>query len=107
MMRGSRKEDDQPYVVLVAVRDDADMSPLLRTACALAQTHEGSVRLLTVSSSGERPAWLEIPDACEDVSVDVVVRDGTDPARIILNEVRAVHPDTLLLGWSGHITRGR
>ena len=102
-----KRKKDQPYIVLVAVRDATDMSPLLRAGCALAQAHEGRVRLLTVSSSGERPTWLEIPDACGDVAVDVVVRDGVNPARIILDEVRAVHPDTLLVGWSGQITRGR
>ena len=104
---GRKKRANHSYLVLVAVRDAEDMAPLLRTACALARTREGRVRLLTVSGSGERPTWLEIPDACADIAVDVVVRDGLDTPGVILDEIRAVHPDVLLLGWSGQITRGR
>lgn len=103
-----KKEAQKEYLVLVAIRDAGDMPPLLRAACALAQAHGGSVRLLTISRTGEQPSWLEIPaDRYKDCSIDVVVRSSLDTAKSILEEVEASHPDVLILGWSGQITRGR
>jgi uncharacterized hydrophobic protein (TIGR00271 family) len=102
-----KKPDQEDYLVLAAIRDAEDMPPLLRAACALARAHEGSVRLLTVSRSGEQPTWLEIPEQYEDIPIDVVARTSLDAAQTILKEVQSSHPDTLILGWSGQITRGR
>lgn len=101
--RPQQGEAERPYLALVAIRDATDMPTLLR----LARAHDGQVRLLTVSASGEHPDWLEIPPRYADVPIDVVVRASLDAAQGILEEVRAVQPETLILGWSGHITRGR
>ncbi|MGC9399641.1 MAG: DUF389 domain-containing protein [Anaerolineae bacterium] len=106
-MRNDAKRNERPYLVLVAIRDAADMPALLHTAGALARIHGGRVWLLTVSSSDEHPAWLDIPEEYADIPIEVVVRAGLDTAQSILDEVAAVQPDALILGWSGHITRGR
>ena len=61
--RGSLDSNTAPYRVLVAVRGEHDLRPLLRLACALARDRRGEVRLLTVTRSGARPSWLELPPA--------------------------------------------
>jgi uncharacterized hydrophobic protein (TIGR00271 family) len=102
--------DAAPYRVLAAVRDEGDLRPLLGLACSLARAHDGEVRLLTVTRSGARPSWLKLPlpeDDCDHVPVDEVVRSGTNVGAIILQEVRQIEPDTLVLGWSGQPQRGR
>jgi len=96
-----------PYRVLVAVRDERGLCPLLRLACALARAHGGELHLLTVTRSGARPAWLKLPDDCDDVPADITVRPGRDVGAVILEEFQRVRPDTLILGWSGQLGRGR
>jgi len=102
--------DATPYRVLAAVRDERDLRPLLRLACGLARAHDGEVRLLTVTRSGAPPSWLKLPlsgNDCDDIPVDVVVRSGKNVSATILQEIRQIEPDTLILGWSGQPHRGR
>ncbi|MEE8390842.1 MAG: universal stress protein [Anaerolineae bacterium] len=101
---------ETPYRVLVAVSDESDLRPLLRLACAMARAHGGQVRQLTVTRSGAPPSWLKLPpseDICRDVPVDVVVRSGRNIGAVILQQVRQFEADTLILGWSGQLNRGR
>ena len=99
--------DVAPYRVLVAIRDEHDLCPLLRLACALARAHDGEVHLLTVTRGGTQPSWLKLPDDCRDVLADVVIRSGRNIGAVILQEFQQLEPDTLVLGWSGHLNRGR
>ncbi len=122
-----------PYRVLVAIGDEQDFRALLDLACALARARDGEVCLLTVTRGGECPSWLPSPDGGEDVPgrvnghsgqrhadgascvridardvrVDVIVRAGKNVSDVILQEFRRLEPDTLVVGWSGHINRGR
>jgi uncharacterized hydrophobic protein (TIGR00271 family) len=99
--------DAIPYRVLVAIRDERDLHPLLRLACALARARGGWVHLFTVTRGGTQPSWLKLPDDCHDVPVDVVVRAGKNVGAVILQELQQLEPDTLILGWSGRLNRGR
>jgi len=95
-----------PYQVVVALRDELGLCPLLQLSCALARTHGGRVCLLTVTHDGARPDWLELSDDCHGVSVDVIVRPGTNVGDAILEELRRREPNALILGWSGHSEQG-
>jgi len=95
------------YRVLVALRDERGLCPLLRLACALARARDGEVHLLTVTHSGARPDWLEVTDDCSEIPVDVVVRSGEDVGEVILEEFRRLRPQALIVGWSGQRSRGR
>ncbi|MGC9357824.1 MAG: universal stress protein, partial [Anaerolineae bacterium] len=94
-------------IVMVAVRDAQDMGPLLRIGCSLARAHDAEVRVVTVTTSGSPPSWLSIPEICEDLPVETIVREGRDVARIILEEVQKTEVHTLILGWGGEVSRGR
>ena len=96
-----------PYQVLVTLRDELSLCPLLRLGCALARAQGGTVCLLTVTHDGIKPAWLELSDDCHGVSVDIVVRPGKNVGEVILDEFRQRKPDTLILGWSGRASQGR
>lgn len=95
------------YRVLVAVRDEHDLCPLLQLGCALARSQEGQVRLITVNEAGDRPDWLKVTEGCEGVDVEVGVRRGANVGSEILEEVQAFDPQTLVLGWGGEFSRGR
>ena len=96
-----------PYRVLVALRDERGLCPLLRLACALARTHSGEVHLLTVTHGDAPPTWLKLTDDCRDVPVKVIVRPGKNVSEVILQEFQRIEPDALILGWSGHLDQGR
>jgi uncharacterized hydrophobic protein (TIGR00271 family) len=117
--------DEKAYHVTVAVGRPADLTPLLMAACTLAQARSGRVTVLTVTPDGHRPDWLDIPkepspaeprteqvpsilpDRCQGVPVEVMVRLGTHAGGAILAAVREDTPDLLILGWSGEIGRGQ
>jgi len=99
--------DTAQYRVLVALRDEHNVCPLLRLACALARARGGEVHLLTVTPSGTRPSWLELTDDCNDVPVNVLVRTGKDVSAVILDAFRQLRPEVMILGWSGYLNRGR
>ena len=48
------------YHVMVAVGAESQLGPLLRLGCALAAPREGRVTLLSVTATGQRPAWLQL-----------------------------------------------
>ncbi|MGC9349011.1 MAG: TIGR00341 family protein [Anaerolineae bacterium] len=95
------------YRVLVAVSNERDLKALLATAYAMAASHDGEIRLLTVTRRGNAPSWLVIPDIYGDVEITPVTRAGRNTGGIILAEARAYRPDALILGWSGGFGRGR
>jgi uncharacterized hydrophobic protein (TIGR00271 family) len=88
------------YHVLVAVRDIDDI-PLIALACRLARQRDGDVCVLTVGASQIQPAWLALPESCEDVPVEVAIRSDNSISDAILREVRQRHTDMLILGWGG------
>ncbi|MCP4540444.1 MAG: DUF389 domain-containing protein [Chloroflexi bacterium] len=101
---------ETPYRVLVAVNDEHNLHPLLRLACAIARAQGGQVCLLTVTRSGTPPSWLKLPlpeNICHNVPVDIVVRSGKNIETVILQQIRQFEADTLILGWSGQLDRGR
>lgn len=112
MVAGSTRADrapgpsPAPYRVLVALRDEHSLCPLLHLACALARAHGGEVHLLTVTPEGTHPPWLKVPDDCNDVPASVIVRPGSNASQVILQEFQRLQPDTLIMGWSGQLNRG-
>ncbi len=103
----SNNNKTDQYMILVAVRDAEDLCTLMRLACHLAHAHEGNVCVLTVTSSNSPPSWMEIPDSCQDVPVDVVVRTNKNASTVILDEIHRREPDVLILGWKGQLSQGR
>lgn len=95
------------YLVLVAVRDEDDLTSLTRMGCDLAREREGAVRAVTVHREAERPDWMKIPEACKDVPIEMVVRQGQDVGTVLLEEIQKTKADTLLVGWKGQLSRGR
>ncbi|MDX9952450.1 MAG: TIGR00341 family protein [Anaerolineae bacterium] len=97
---------DAPRLI-VAVRDESDLRFLLPVACDLVRARKGMVYLLTIAESGKPPTWLKLPDASDQPPVEVIIRSGRDTAEIILEEIRQLKPEALLLGWHGGLGRGR
>ena len=124
------------YHVLVAVGEHGRLEPLLAVGCALAAARNGRVTLLTVTPSGQRPAWLSagpeigssqetgaeethgvaelvppvleaLPPLCTDVPIELSVRAGKDVGVEILAAAREIGADLILLGWRGGRSRGR
>jgi uncharacterized hydrophobic protein (TIGR00271 family) len=95
-------DDSRSYMVMVAVRDVTDL-PLIALACRLARVRKGKICVLTVASSDVQPAWLKLPESCEDIPFDIVIRSDTDISNAILSEVQQRETDTLILGWGGHL----
>jgi uncharacterized hydrophobic protein (TIGR00271 family) len=95
------------YRLLAAVGSESQLSTLLGLACALAASRQGRVTILSVTSGGQRPGWLHVPDTCDGVPIDVLIRAGQDPATEILAVVRQDPPDLLLLGWRGEPGRSQ
>lgn len=88
------------YSVLVAVRD-ADDLPLITLACRLAHQQGGDVCVLTVGASHTQPAWLVLPESCENTPVEIAIRSDKNISDAILREVRRRDTDILILGWAG------
>ena len=103
--------------VVAAIGAEGQLAPLMTLSCALANGpgggHEGRVTVLHVlgsgsgAASGQRPAWLVVPEKCGGVPVSVEVRAGRDPSAEILAAVRKDTPDLLVLGWRGKPSSGR
>ncbi|MBN1249437.1 MAG: TIGR00341 family protein [Anaerolineae bacterium] len=110
-MKNRRHELQQPgdgtYRVLVAVSDAEDLDALLRTASAIARAFDGKIRVLSVTRSGNRPSWLQIPEAYNDLAIEAFARAGRNTGAVILGETRRYAPDILILGSSGRLRRGR
>jgi uncharacterized hydrophobic protein (TIGR00271 family) len=83
------------------VGEQAQLSPLLVFACALAQEAKGAVTLLYVAPDGERPRWLQTPEQHGDVAIRVMTRTGEHVDAVILDAARDLRPDLLLMGWDG------
>jgi uncharacterized hydrophobic protein (TIGR00271 family) len=95
------------YRTIAAVGAESHLDALLALACTLAASRNGRVIVLSVTPTGQRPEWLDVPGICNGVSVSVQVRQGRDPAAGILAAVRQDPPDLLLLGWRGEPGRGQ
>ena len=93
--------------VMAAVGAESQLAPLLGVGCALAAAREGRVTIVSVTTSGQRPAWLDVPETCGGVPVGVLVVAGQDPGAEILAVARKDPPDLILVGWSGARGRGR
>jgi uncharacterized hydrophobic protein (TIGR00271 family) len=95
------------YRIVAAVGTESHLAALLALACTLASSRNGQVTILSVTPTGQRPEWLEVPGTCDGVPVSVYVRKGREPATGILAAVRQDPPDLLLLGWRGEAGRGQ
>jgi uncharacterized hydrophobic protein (TIGR00271 family) len=100
-------QQEAEYRLVAAVGAESHLDPLLSLACTLAAGRGGQVIILSVTETGQRPDWLDAPESCDGVPVEVVVRAGRDPAAGILAAVRHDPPDLLLLGWRGEPSRGQ
>ena len=120
----ARNQAGSGYHILAAVGVENQLQPLLEIGCALARVRGGRVTILSVTTSGQRPSWLEAgpaeasgepeqpaefspPGLCDGVPLDIIVRAGRDPGTEILAEARQDPPDLILLGWRGGRGRGR
>lgn len=99
--------DQEPFRIVVAVGAPAHLTALLALAVPLARTQAGEVLPLYVSATGERPAWLRAPDDARDVVRPPLVITGRQAGAAILNVVRELSPDLLLVMWRGSPSRGR
>jgi uncharacterized hydrophobic protein (TIGR00271 family) len=100
-------QEESGYRIVAAVGAEAHLGPLLTLGCALALARGGRLAVLSVTPDGQRPAWLDLPEACGDVPIKVFVRGGLEPGEEILAAVREISPDLILLGWRGVRGRGR
>lgn len=103
--------EDTPYRVAVAIGAKDELDALIRIGCDLAAAHEGRLSILSVTASGQKPDWLDIPDGCtasmgvEEASVTVLA--GSDAGTEILRAIHDEPPDLLLMGWRGQPGKGR
>jgi uncharacterized hydrophobic protein (TIGR00271 family) len=95
------------YRIVAAVGAESQLGPLLTLGCALASARGGDLTVLSVTPDGQRPAWLDLPEACGGIPVNFAVRGGLEPGEEILAAVREISPDLILLGWRGVRGRGR
>jgi uncharacterized hydrophobic protein (TIGR00271 family) len=96
------EEQGSEFHILAAIGDQVQQSALLPLACTLAQSSgQGVVTLLCITPDGVRPEWLVTPERCETLAVHVEIRAGEDAGHLILEALRDLEPDLLLLGWSG------
>lgn len=103
-------DDDHAYLVMAVVGEEAQLDPLLKIACALAETRRGKVLLLTVSPDGQRPDWLVIPEKSCPVPVEVRVVAGRNERDIEHATLKVGHdadPDLLLVPWQDPPGTGR
>jgi uncharacterized hydrophobic protein (TIGR00271 family) len=100
-------EKDPQTHVYAAIGAKDQLEPLLAIGCALASTRSGRLTVLCVTTSGQRPAWLEVPEICYGVPVKTIVREGSDPGSEILAAANEDSPDLILVGWRGERGRGR
>ena len=84
---------DSGYHILAAVGAEAQLSPLLMVGCALAKARGGRVTVLSVTATGHRPAWLNVPELRGGTTVSVVVRTGRDPGAGILQVAHDSSPE--------------
>jgi uncharacterized hydrophobic protein (TIGR00271 family) len=95
------------FHIVAAVRAESHLQGLLDLGSTLAAAKKGHLTILHVAASGQRPAWLQVPERYNDVPINVLVRPGQNPGAEILAIVRHDAPDLLLLGWRGEPGRGR
>ncbi len=98
------------YLVMAAVGEESQLDPLLKIACALAETRQGTVLLLAVSPDGRRPDWLVIPENSCPVPVEVKVvvgRHERDIEQATMKAGREASPDLLLVPWQDPPDQGR
>jgi uncharacterized hydrophobic protein (TIGR00271 family) len=100
-------QDEDVYHVVVAVGERGHLAPLLAIGCSVAKTRGGQVTVLSVTPDGERPGWLDVPDSHDGVPIDIQVKAGERPHRVILASIVLVPPDLLIVGWEGTSGRGR
>lgn len=101
------KTDTQPYRILAGIGDADQLTLLLAIAVPLARARSGKVIPLYVAPTEELPEWLVIPPDIQDVVEHPHHVRSPDVGRAILNTVREIEPDLLLLHWKGRTSRGR
>ena len=102
----NEREASDSYLVMVAIRSATDL-PLVKLGCHLARANKGKVCAVYVTPSNAQATWLELPEDCQGVPMDIVTRSDRSVSQGILAEVRQREPDVLVLGWHGRLGRGR
>ncbi len=92
---------------MIAVGTENQLQPFLHLGCALAQHKAGHLTLVTVTLDGQRPAWLNIPEACQGIPIEIAIKQSKAPSEAILQAARDGQPDLLLIGWRGIPSKGR
>jgi uncharacterized hydrophobic protein (TIGR00271 family) len=103
----AKDSEERPYLVGVAVGRADEMAALVKVGCDLAAAHGGHLSILTVTLSGSRPEWLDLPETCNDGRFSITVLAGRDAGTEILHAIRDESPDLLLMGWRGRQGTGR
>lgn len=61
MAEGTRaRPSSSLYKVLIVATNAREQETLLQSAMAIANTHHGAIRLLTITDTGELPPWLRV-----------------------------------------------
>jgi uncharacterized hydrophobic protein (TIGR00271 family) len=103
-----RQQEVSPsYKILVVATSAREQESLLQSAMAMAQTHKGNIRLLTITESGVIPTWLNVPQTEGKTVIEPVARSGKNIGATILAEINDYEPDVLFIAWRGHRSRGR
>ena len=94
------------YHILVAIRSEEDFRPLLCLSYLLAREREGRITIVTVRQhSSQRPDWLVVPSIMLDVPIEINIVQSESAGKGILNAMREISSDLLLVGWQGNPPR--
>ena len=94
------------YHILAAIRSEEDFRPLLSLSYLLARSRNGRITVITVRQhSSQRPAWLTVPSTMSDVPIEINTMQSETAGKGILNTMREISPDLLLVGWQGNPPR--
>lgn len=86
---------------MIAVGQPEHLRILLAVGAKLARAREGRVTPIHVGQSRLRPDWLTVPQEYADVVEKPALLSGHNAAGEILEHIRKIRPDLLLLHWSG------
>lgn len=102
-----RQNSEKAFRILVPVGEPDYLAVLLAIATPLARSRHGHIIVVYVGESDSQPAWLVAPDEAADTVQDLRVIHRHDIGNAILDCVRDIQPDLLILHWKGKPSRGR
>lgn len=95
------------YRIVVAVGDPDQLRVLLAVAVPLAREKGGHVLPLYVGTTDKLPPWLYVQEKVADVVGAPIMRLSRNIDNAVLDAIRDLNPDLLLLHWEGDVSRGR